>query len=148
MITYHSLSLKETRKIAEEIIKKIISKPRKRAAVLALSGNLGSGKTVFVKAAIRKLGYAKKVISPTFIIMKRYRSAGGRFNNIFHIDGYRLTAGRDLKSLGFSDLLKNSNSIIFIEWAGQVKDILPRRATWIIFQHGKKPNERIIKVKK
>jgi len=115
--------------------------------IVGLYGELGAGKTAFVKQVASVCGITETVISPTFIIMRRYRRAGGRFRNIFHIDCYRLSTSRDLEALKFKEMLEDRQNIIFIEWAERVKKILPRTTTWISFQHGNNLNERIIKVK-
>jgi len=76
--------------LAEEILK---SKPGKKAFVIGLVGDLGGGKTTFLQGFSRGLGIKGRVLSPTFIIMRR-------FNNFYHVDCYRIKKPQELIDLG------------------------------------------------
>jgi len=110
-------SAKETQAAAKKIMKKLASQPRRGALVLALSGELGAGKTTFIQGLAPALGIKEKVLSPTFVIMKH-------FKNLYHIDCYRLSGAKDLKGLDFEKIIKNPKNIVVIEWAEKIKSAL------------------------
>src|SRR3989344_3743235 len=86
------------------------------ATTLLLSGELGAGKTAFVKALARILGIKEDIISPTFVIMKFYPLTGQLFKQLIHIDAYRLEKADELTHLGFEELCKDPVNLICIEW--------------------------------
>lgn len=107
------------------------------ATVLALSGDLGAGKTTFTQALARELGIRETVTSPTFVIEKRYPLTGMRsrgFMMLIHIDAYRLEGGSDLEKLGFTETLADQGNLIVIEWPEKVTDILPKDYTSLTFE--------------
>ncbi len=151
-VIFKTRSAEETKKLAAHLGRKIAAMPRKKAIVIALSGNLGAGKTTFIQEFARALGVREAVRSPTFVLMKRYSLKNLRSNlqsptsnrQLFHIDCYRLDASKDLLALGFKDLLKDDRAIIVIEWADRVKKLIPKNAFWMTLTHGKKPTHRLI----
>ncbi|MEK7081464.1 MAG: tRNA (adenosine(37)-N6)-threonylcarbamoyltransferase complex ATPase subunit type 1 TsaE [Patescibacteria group bacterium] len=113
-------------------------KNRAGAAVIGLYGNLGSGKTAFVKKIGKILGVKEKIISPTFIIMKRYAIPAARrrkFNlsEMVHIDAYRLGSHEEILKLNWPGIIKNKKQAIFIEWPERVKKVMPKNALKIRF---------------
>ncbi|OGZ32977.1 MAG: tRNA (adenosine(37)-N6)-threonylcarbamoyltransferase complex ATPase subunit type 1 TsaE [Candidatus Portnoybacteria bacterium RBG_13_41_18] len=132
-------SAEETQKVAGQILKDVLSvKNRKNAAVLALEGELGAGKTTFVQGLAKAMGIKEKITSPTFVILKRFTIYDLRFKsefeNIFHIDCYRLDKPDELAELGFEEVLKDQKNLIVIEWADKVKSIIPKDAVWVKFE--------------
>ncbi len=127
-------SLKDMEKYAERFLKGVAPNT-KSATVVALSGDLGSGKTTFVQYIARSLGITDSITSPTFVIEKVYGLKGRAFKHLVHIDAYRLKSGEDLKALGWDELARDPNNIIFIEWAELVEDVLPKDATFLSFKH-------------
>ena len=107
-----------------------------RALIVGLSGDLGSGKTTFVQSVANVLGIEKYITSPTFVIQKKYKinSAKVDFENLIHIDAYRLESGRELLDLDWEEVVKNPKNIIFIEWPERVIEILPRDMKKINFK--------------
>ena len=106
-----SKSLADTQKIAGEVLVKL------KATVLLLEGDLGSGKTAFVKGAAKFFAVQKNITSPTFVIMKIYpltqaKSLKSDEKKLVHIDAYRLSSRRDLESIGFFELNANKKNII------------------------------------
>lgn len=128
----------KTQKLAERIIKEILSaKGRKNAAVLALEGELGGGKTTFAQGLARALGVKEKITSPTFVIMRRFQLNNcpiDQLDNLYHIDCYRLKSSKELNELGIAEILKNPKNLVVIEWADKAKSLIPKEATWIIFK--------------
>lgn len=130
-----SKSPKETEKIAKEFVKDILKKKHNGAIIVGLSGNLGAGKTAFVKAVAKSLGVTDTVQSPTFVIEKIYKIKTENFEHLIHIDAYRLESAEELLKLGFKEIAENPKNIIFIEWPEKVKGILPKDAALIYFTH-------------
>lgn len=106
---------------------------------LALSGQLGSGKTTFVQGFADGLGIKQRIISPTFIIMRTYplRKKSKKLNDLYHVDLYRLEndVEKEVINLGIADLWEKNGNIMIIEWAEKIKDLIPLDAYWITFDH-------------
>lgn len=119
---------KETRKLAKILGQEIIKKPlkNKKALIIGLQGELGAGKTTFIQALAKGLGIKKRLTSPTFVLMKKYK-------NLYHIDCYRIKSYRDILALDFQEIISNNN-IVIIEWAERIKRILPKNTIWIRFK--------------
>jgi tRNA threonylcarbamoyladenosine biosynthesis protein TsaE len=143
---FRSYSSEETKILGAEIAKKI-SKRKEGALVIALRGDLGAGKTTFVQGFFRGLGIKRNPISPTFVIMRRYKIFTRRFADIYHFDAYRLKKAEDIAVLEFEKILSNPKNIVLIEWPEKIEEALPRGTMRLDFIHGKKENERVIKIK-
>lgn len=128
-----SKSLNETREIAKTFLDNLMSK-EDWATVIVLKGDLGSGKTTFVQAVAETLGLKEQITSPTFVIEKIYSLEDQKFKRLIHIDAYRLESGSDLESLGWEEVSKEKENIIFIEWPENVFDILPKDVKEIKFK--------------
>lgn len=97
---------------------------KKRATIITLSGDLGAGKTAFTKAAGQYFGIKEEMTSPTFVIQKEYSLKDHKnFKKLIHIDAYRLASASELEYLGWYEMIKNPENIIFIEWPEQVAGI-------------------------
>lgn len=90
--------------------------------IVALNGDLGSGKTFFVKNICRFFNI-ETVSSPTFAIVNEYSG----LKKIYHFDFYRINRPNELFEIGFQDYLNDESAIIFIEWADLFKELLPKR---------------------
>ena len=124
-----SKSTEETQKIAKLLAEEILKAPlKKKARVLALTGNLGGGKTTFLQGFAQEMGIKEKINSPTFVIMKR-------FKNFYHFDCYRIQKQKDILDLGFEKIINNPKNIVAIEWADKIKKIIPKDTLWIKFEH-------------
>lgn len=110
---------------AREFVKTIKS-GRKSACIIGLHGELGSGKTTFVKGVAKAFGIKNTVTSPTFVIEKIYKLENKNFDHLIHIDAYRLKKGVELLHLGWSEIAQDPKNIIFIEWPENIEDILPK----------------------
>jgi tRNA threonylcarbamoyladenosine biosynthesis protein TsaE len=144
MISFETQNVKQTQKIARLLAEEVQKRKKKGVRVIALEGELGSGKTTFVQGFARALGIKEKVLSPTFVLIKIYAVKKAQFRHLIHIDCYRIDSPKDLLHLGFDGLLKDKDAIILIEWADRVKKLIPPGAIWIRFRHGRRPNKRII----
>jgi tRNA threonylcarbamoyladenosine biosynthesis protein TsaE len=119
MTTSHSI---ETHSVAETIaLGERLGRELPTGTVLALSGELGAGKTARVKGLARGLGIAQEVTSPTFTLIHEYR--GGRLP-LYHIDLYRLDSVAQAVSIGIEDYLA-PHGITVIEWAEKITALLP-----------------------
>ena len=141
-----SKSSKETQKSAEALAKEITRRAlqKKTAFVLGLEGELGAGKTTFVKGFAKALGVKQKVSSPTFVLMKSYNLKRITYNNLYHIDAYRLKDHEDLIRLGIKEIFRNPRNIILIEWSDRVKNILPKNYLKIHIDHIDKMTRKIL----
>ena len=113
----------------------------KGGEVIALTGNLGAGKTTFVQGLAQGLGIKDRLISPTFILMRQYQGE----LDLYHLDMYRLEANfyEEIRNLGLSDVWGKEKNVVVIEWAEKIKEYLPDNTIWIDFTQ--KAEERIIK---
>lgn len=123
-------TLKDTKKLAKRVAKKLVP-----GDVVALSGDLGSGKTTFVKFLVEALGFDSKVQSPTFVICRKYLSGKGAIKVINHIDLYRIQSKEELEDLGVSELLAEKDAISVIEWPELVEDKFPPGTLKITFEY-------------
>jgi tRNA threonylcarbamoyladenosine biosynthesis protein TsaE len=152
MKNLRSYSSEETKEFGSALAQTLISSKKSAnsgATIIALEGELGAGKTTFVQGFFKGLGIKKRPSSPTFVIMRRTAiRSHEKFSNVFHMDAYRLKDATTVDVLGFSALCANPKNIILIEWPQKIKEALPKRGVICLnFHHGKKENERIIKIK-
>ncbi len=109
----------------------ILSKQITPGVALLLYGDLGSGKTTFVQGLAKGLGIEQRIISPTFIIARKYEIKG---KSLYHIDLYRTQTEVDLKNIGLGELLEDKNAIVVIEWPEKLGKLLPEKRTEIHFR--------------
>lgn len=113
-----SKNINDTKNIAQGILSEI-----KPGQLLALVGNLGAGKTVFVKALAEALGVEDNVTSPTFVLMKVYNTKHEKIKKLVHVDCYRLEGKEDLADIGLSEYIEDENNLVVIEWADKIKNL-------------------------
>ncbi len=134
-----SNSVQETKKFAKEI-----SKKTKQGQVVALKGDLGSGKTTFSQGFAKGLGIDQHVGSPTFKLVSEYV---GSSLNLYHVDCYRLNNIQEFLNLGGENLLLPDNGITLIEWADIIQELLPKGTIEIEFSRVKdNPNKRKLRI--
>ncbi len=104
-------------------IARIFAKRLKPGAVLALSGNLGSGKTTFIKGLVTGLGLKDpgEVTSPTFAIMHIYPSKP----EVYHFDLYRLDTVKEVRGIGFEEMVADPEIVKCVEWAEKAGELMP-----------------------
>jgi tRNA threonylcarbamoyladenosine biosynthesis protein TsaE len=144
--SYSSLSTKLfAEQFAEEITRiGVMKKMREGALVIALSGELGAGKTTFTQGFAKGLGLKRRMMSPTFVLMRRFALRKSKFKNIYHLDAYRIKDADSLEVFGLQDIFSHSQNIVLIEWPEKIKKILPKGVVMLKFKHGKKEGERTI----
>ncbi len=137
-----SKSLEDTNKLAKNVLANLGDKK-----LLLLQGDLGSGKTTFAKAVAQHLGVEDVVTSPTFTLMKVYKTKHKQFDRLVHVDLYRLdSVGVDeLVELGLQEFIDDSKSLVLIEWSERLEKKI-ENSIQIIFDI-KKDKEREIVVK-
>lgn len=101
-----------------------------RGDVFGLVGDLGAGKTQFVKGVVAGVGCDADVTSPTFTLLHEYR--GGALP-IYHFDFYRLANAQAVLALGFDDYVYG-DGVCLIEWADRFPELLPERTRWLEFR--------------
>jgi tRNA threonylcarbamoyladenosine biosynthesis protein TsaE len=144
MRKFITTSCKQTQKLGEKTARQILDNEGGRTAVvLGLQGNLGGGKTTFLQGFAKGLGIKEKILSPTFVILKRFQVPGFRFNDFYHIDCYRLKDEKDVLDLGFKEIISDSRNIVAIEWPEKIKKALPQNIILIDFKFVDKDKREI-----
>lgn len=110
--------------------------------VVAFSGDLGAGKTAFVRGMARGLGVTDRVTSPTFTIVNEY--TGGRLP-LFHFDLYRLGGPEDLFDIGWDDFLSRGG-VCAVEWSETIREVLEPETIYVDIRRGGTEDIRIIKI--
>lgn len=113
-MTLTTKSPAETKKFGQELARKLRS-----GGVVCLFGELGAGKTTLIQGIAKGLGIKQRIISPTFIIARKY-------DNFWHIDLYRLKSLAEVQAVGIEEILSDPKSIVVIEWPEKILKILPK----------------------
>ena len=158
---YLTISPPETKKLGEKLAKEILKGGfRKNAVVIGLEGELGGGKTTFIQGLAKGLGIKEKILSPTFVILKKFKITKIknqklkikntnqnlkilRYKTLYHIDCYRIKKPKELLDLGFKEIISNPKNIVTIEWAERVREILPKKIILIKFKFIDKNKRKI-----
>lgn len=111
-------SAEETKEFARSFAKDYL-----KGGILALSGELGAGKTTFAQGFAEGIGIKDRIVSPTFLIIRQY-PIPGQTNFFYHIDLYRLE-NIDMKNSGLDEILTEPSNIVLIEWADKLGKDLP-----------------------
>lgn len=130
------LSKKENSAIAPAVASVASTTPTTSGAtVVGMSGELGSGKTAFVKEVARVLGITEDITSPTFVIEKIYQLPANMnptsFSHLIHIDAYRIEDSKELLVLGWDKIISDPKNLILVEWPENIKEILPASTSYI-----------------
>lgn len=135
-------SEQETRRVAGEFAAGLV-----RGDVVALYGNLGAGKTQFVKGLCTAFSVQETVASPSFVILHRYegRDKEGRELLVHHVDLYRVRSAEEIFDLGYEEFLFG-DGICVVEWADRLSHLLPPDRYDIRLGLGDRENERTIEI--
>jgi tRNA threonylcarbamoyladenosine biosynthesis protein TsaE len=114
--------------------------------IIALRGNLGAGKTTFVQGLARGLGVSGRVASPTFVLVNEYTGASGV--RLAHVDTYRLgvAALDEAEGMGIEELLEDAGTVVAIEWADRVLELLPEDILLVELEYGRGEDQRFIRI--
>ncbi|MBR6352364.1 MAG: tRNA (adenosine(37)-N6)-threonylcarbamoyltransferase complex ATPase subunit type 1 TsaE [Firmicutes bacterium] len=112
-------------------------------SVVAMTGDLGTGKTTLAKAVAKGLGVKEELSSPTFTVVREYRS--GRLP-LYHFDVYRVYDPDELFELGFDEYI-HGNGVCLIEWADLIEDLLPAERVDVKISFGENEDERTVELK-
>lgn len=145
-----SKNVGETAKIAFDFSSKLEPKGDK-ATIVGLYGELGSGKTTFMKYLAESFGIKETIQSPTFVIEKIYelpalsfKLQASIFSHLIHIDAYRIEKEEEMINLGWNEIVSDPKNLICIEWPERIAHIIPEHIK-IFFEHISE-NERKIKI--
>jgi len=139
---YITSSVLETQKLAKQLAKEMFKKQKgQKAQVLGLEGDLGGGKTTFLQGFAKGLGIKKKILSPTFVILKKFKVKHKIF---YHIDCYRIKKPQEILDLGFKQIISDSKNIVAVEWSNHIKKIMPKNTILINFEFINKNKRKII----
>ncbi|MDI6602502.1 MAG: tRNA (adenosine(37)-N6)-threonylcarbamoyltransferase complex ATPase subunit type 1 TsaE [Patescibacteria group bacterium] len=140
-LTTHS---SQTKKLGENLAKEILkTRTKKKTLIIGLEGELGGGKTTFLQGFARGLGIKEKILSPTFVIIKKFSIFNFQFSNFYHVDCYRLEKPNEILNLGFKKIISNPQNIVAIEWADKIKKILPKNSIILKFKFVNKNSRKI-----
>lgn len=151
----------QTKKLGKILAQEVLKTLSQKAIVIGLIGDLGGGKTTFLQGFAKGLGIKEKILSPTFVIMKKFqlttndkqqttkkgKSEVGSYklkDCFYHIDCYRIKKAKEILNLDFKKIISNPQSIIAIEWAEKIKKILPKNSIWINFKFVDKNSRKLI----
>jgi tRNA threonylcarbamoyladenosine biosynthesis protein TsaE len=117
------MSVHESRNVADtEAVAAGFAAALRPGACVALHGDLGAGKTQFVRGIVKALGGdGRQVSSPTYVLLQVYDTPAMR---VYHLDAYRVLGPEDFEQIGFTELLEQGG-IVLVEWASRVADLLP-----------------------
>jgi len=130
---YITKSAEETRRLGEKLASQL-----RPGMVLALSGDLGSGKTTFIQGVLRGLGYTRRVLSPSFVLARQYRLSPPccGISLVNHVDCYRLEKLEQAATVGLEDFFTDPSAVTLIEWAERVESELPTEVVRLRFRGG------------
>ena len=137
---YNTKSAEETKAVGERF-----STHLNRGDIVAFSGELGAGKTTFIQGIAKGLGIKGRIISPTFIILRKYDTL--EKYDFYHVDLYRLEGNlkNETENLGLTEIFEKKKDIVVIEWAEKIKDLLPGNTIWVDIQSTDE-NQRVITI--
>ena len=127
----------ETQKLGQKIGSDLKSGKFKKR-ILCLYGDLGSGKTTFIQGLAKGLGVKKRITSPTFVFVKKY------YPNFYHVDLYRIEKLEETKGLGLEEIFSTPQTIVAVEWAEKIKEMLPEGRIDIQFKYLNNKKRRVI----
>jgi tRNA threonylcarbamoyladenosine biosynthesis protein TsaE len=142
--SFKTTSIDETMAIANNFGQKL-----RRGDIVSLFGDLGSGKTQFVKGVGKALQVNSAITSPSFVILNRYEGKDDRQQElmIYHFDLYRVKSVSEIYDLGYEEYLQG-DGVCFIEWANELGNLLPTRRYDVHLTLGQNENERYIQIQK
>ncbi len=127
---------------AIEAYARALSFQLKKGDILLFNGEMGTGKTTFIRALSRYLGVQNEVTSPTFTTVHVYQAS----LPLYHLDLYRVERLEDLFTLDIELYFQKTDALVLIEWAEKLEDLTPKNYLSLSFSYALKPDERILEV--
>jgi tRNA threonylcarbamoyladenosine biosynthesis protein TsaE len=125
-----SASVLETQNLSKQLLENLNG-----SNVIALTGELGSGKTTFSQGLGHVLG-VKRIVSPTYILLRQYQlPKSSLFSALYHADLYRLSDPEEALSLGLTEIWSDPDNLLLIEWPEKILDLLPENSVHINFRN-------------
>jgi len=138
---------KDIGNISIELVKKLIDQKNKidekSATLLFLSGDLGAGKTRLTKEILSSFGVDGPVISPTFVVMKKYELKNSPWNSLIHIDAYRMK-DENTEILGLQEIFVDPKNLVVIEWPEYLKNIPDFKHVKVYIEHISETKRKIL----
>ncbi len=125
-------SIADTRKFAKDLIEILSKNKTDKAVILDLVGDLGAGKTTLVQMMGRELGVKETIQSPTFVLMKSYKTKHSIFKNLIHIDAYRIEHIEEVKILNLEKIFSDKDNLVCIEWAEKIREVVPENSVKVV----------------
>jgi tRNA threonylcarbamoyladenosine biosynthesis protein TsaE len=123
------------RDLASDILGKAEKRKGNTATLITLKGELGAGKTALTQEVAKILGVKESLVSPTFVIMKRYQTRDPRWKTLIHIDAYRIDKSSELVTLGWGALYGDPDNLIIMEWPEQVPECVGDAHIRVCLEH-------------
>lgn len=136
MQEFNTRGPEETEEAGEELIRQFGSEQ-----IFCLFGPLAAGKTTLVKGLARGMGISETIVSPSYVLLRQYEGD----STLFHLDLFRIGSEEEFVEAGLDEYLIQPPGVVAIEWAGRIKDILPRERVNVKFNLAGE-NERIIRI--
>ena len=139
----------ETQKLGQKIGSDLKSGKLKKR-IICLYGDLGSGKTTFIQGLAKGLGIKKRITSPTFVFVKKYKNLSLTepcFSNqpdFYHVDLYRIEKLEETKGLGLGEIFSDPQALVAIEWAEKIKEMLPKERINLWFNYLNQNERKVI----
>lgn len=137
MPSFISKTPAQTKALAKKLANKL-----KGGEIVALQGDLGSGKTTFVKGLAAALNFPQTITSPTFVLFKVYNNNNPKINQLVHVDCYRV-GGVEIKKAGLEDYFYEPQTVVVIEWSDKII-LAKKNLISLKFKHNKKDHTRTI----
>lgn len=133
-------SFYETQKLGKDFIERTSNR------IIALGGELGSGKTTFVQGIALGLGIKSRITSPTFLIIKSYKINNKKIKEkrLYHVDLYRVDSAKDIIGMELEEIINDPLNIVVIEWPKIIKKILPKKKALINFNYINENDRKIL----
>jgi len=149
MVMRYRFNKNKISEISKKIIEKLLKMDIKKARVVALSGELGAGKTTLTQELAKQFGIKENIVSPTFVIMKIYdmnesSKYYSHFKRLIHIDAYRLDSHKELLNIGWESLIVDKENLIIIEWPERVTECISDSDFKVTLSHIDDENRLII----
>lgn len=129
---------RQTQRVGFDLAKRL-----EKGETFLLFGELGAGKTTFAKGFAKGLGVSNRIISPTFTIIRDFEVSKKDIKRLYHIDLYRLSSEEEVLALGITDLIKDPQNVILIEWPEKIGKYLPEKRVEINFKYEDDNKRRI-----